>query len=396
MHRFNEQKVRIFLILLSLFVGIVLCEGMVKLIRPASDIFPADPITDPILGIRLSPFQSGHDGKGFRNRSADGYFPIVCIGDSMIYGIGVPRRYAIPQQLSRLLHQRVYNMGLGSYGPVQYYQLLKESQGMHPQKTIIAFFLGNDLLDASGMVQKDYWKGLAQDIDDISLLQSITKCTIPIDDHTPEIFYQEPNLITIKLKKPGSYLWAVHSFMRLHSGLYALTYEGLVKPLIARVFERQVHYKRAGAFYSPSVDTVFMPRINLGAMDPQYPQVRQGLLVTKKIMEMIGRMLQGQNNQGSLLFFITPSKENVYYDYLTGRKVALPPQFECAVHYERQITRWLQQVITANGFKYVDVYPRMVEAANRGMMLYHATSDVHPNITGYGIIAQTLADAIRD
>ena len=240
MLRDKENKVRTLLLLLSLLFGLLVCEGIVRLTRPASDIFPADPAADPILGIHLLPFQSGHDGKGFRNRTAEGYFPIVIIGDSMIYGIGMARKYAIPQQLSGLLNQPVYNMGLGSYGPVQYYQLLINSREMHPQKTVIALFLGNDMLDAADMVaHKAYWKKLGQDLGGGQQLAAITPCERPLGDQTAKYEYQDPNIITIRLKKPGSWLWEAHAFLRLHLGLYALTYEGLMKPLTERLFERR-------------------------------------------------------------------------------------------------------------------------------------------------------------
>lgn len=396
MHLTREQKFHIILIILSLLVGLSICETIVRFTRPASDIFPADPTPDPILGIRLRPFQSGHDGKGFRNNTAAGYFPIVCIGDSMIYGIGVSRKYAIPQQLSRLVHQPVYNIGLGGYGPVQYYQLLINSREMRPRTTIVSFFLGNDLLDASDIVrERDYWKGLAKNLGDASQLQDINLYPNPLSEHAPQYVYQDPDTITIELKKSGSLIWEVHSYLRLHSGLYALTYEGLMKPLLKRFVERQKHLELPGACYFPQVDTVFLPGVNLTSMNPKNPRVRLGLLVTKKIVEMMAQLPDLKQNRDRVLFFITPSKENVYYNCLSCKKLTLPPQFECAVYYEREISRWLQHIITANGFRFIDVFPRMEQAANQGVLLYHASSDGHPNIAGNRIIAQTLADALK-
>jgi hypothetical protein len=392
----REQKLHIILILMSLLIGLLICETAVRLTRPASDIFPVDPTPDPIFGIRLLPFQSGHDAKGFRNKTADGYFPIVCIGDSMIYGPGVPRKYAVPQQLSRMMKQRVYNMALGSYGPVQYYQLLINSRDMHPKTTIISIFLGNDLLDASEAVtERDYWKGLTKQLDDEGILKDIRSCPIPLDDCARQFVYQDPNTVTIRLKKSGSPLWEIHSFLRLHSTLYSMTYEGMVKPLIERFIERKVHLKRPGAFYSPQVDTVFLPGVNVTSMDPHNPQVRLGLLVTKKVIELMAQIPDVRKNRHDVLFYITPTKENVYYNYWTSHKLALPPQFECAVYYEREIGRWLQQIITANGFRFIDVFPQTEQAANQGILFYHASSDAHPNIAGNRVIAQALAEALK-
>lgn len=396
MDRKKETRRNLCLLLLSLLISVLVCETVVRLVRPASDIFPADPASDPIMGIRLLPFQSGHDGQGFRNITAAGYFPIVCIGDSMIYGVGVARRYAIPQQLGRLLNQPVYNMGMGSYGPVQYYQLLINSRQMHPQTTIISFYLGNDLLDASEMVTtQDYWKGLAKDLGGDHHLKDIALCLTPPDDHIAKFVYQDPNIITIRLKRSGSLIWQVHSYLRLHSGLYSLMYEGWVKPLTQRFFEQREHRKRPGAFYTPQVDTIFTPGVNLSDMDPGDPKIRLGLLATQRVVEMMAQLQKSPQDKDSLRFIILPTKENVYYHYLKSQKVTLPPQYECAVHYEREITRWLRNLITANGFRFIDVFPRMEQAANQGALLYHASSDAHPNIAGNQLIAQILAEALQ-
>ncbi len=392
----KSPKLNLLLLVLSLLVGLVLCEIIVRFVRPASDIFPAAPTEDPILGIRLLPFQSGHDANGFRNRTAAGYFPIVCIGDSMIYGVGVPRRDAIPQQLSRLLHEPVYSMGLGSYGPVQYYQLLKDSRKMHPKKTVIAFFLGNDLLDADHMVtQRPYWHKLAANLGDDKSLKDITPCVLPPGEKAVKYEYKPLNILTIRMKKPGSLLWRIHAFLRLHSGLYALWYEGGVKPLIERFVERPEQLKIPGVFHTSQVNTIFTPGVNLDALDPRDPKVRLGLLVTQKAVEMMSQLVKSPREHANLWFFIVPTKENVYYHYLKSRNVTLPPTYECAVQDERQVTRWLHHLINANGFRYIDVFPRMEQAANRGVLLYQPSSDAHPNIAGYRLIAQTVAEALK-
>lgn len=390
----KDRGLNIFLVTVSLIVGLLLCESAVRMMRPSSDIFPAHPAADPILGIRLLPFQSGHDGKGFRNDTAEGYFPIVFIGDSVVYGIGIPRPRAIPQQLSRMIEKPVYNMGLGSYGPVQYYQLYQESREMHPQKTIISLFMGNDILDAYFLVaDHDYWQWLLPEMGTDHQLDHIPLCSLPYQRKYREDPYLTPGLITIQLKESGSLLWQVHSFLRLHSALYALQYEGLVKPVVQRIFERQKHLQQPGAFHSPVLDTIFIPEANLRCLDLRDARVRQGLLITKKIVEMLGGL---QKNKDDLLFTIIPTKEYVYYDFLKSRNVILTPEFECAVHYEREITGWLINLITANGFPVVDVLPALKDAAAEGGMLYHSSSDAHPHVAGNRVIATTLLNALKD
>lgn len=162
MRRSKELKLKILLVILSLIVGLLICEIIVRFVRPTSDIFPQTRLPTKYWESGSCLFIQATTEMGSATKRQKDISP-VCIGDSMIYGVGVRRRYAIPQQLSRLMYQRAYNMGLGSYGPVQYYQLLKSSRAMHPQKTIISFFLGNDLLDAADIVSNyNYWKGLTK------------------------------------------------------------------------------------------------------------------------------------------------------------------------------------------------------------------------------------------
>lgn len=390
----KPTRLNLLLLLVSLALGLIFCEAAARLMRPASDIFPAKPDADPVLGHRLRPYQSGHDAQGFRNESADGYFPVICIGDSQVYGSGIPRRDAIPQQLSRLLQRPVYNMALGGYGPVQYYQLWLESRRMKPQTTIIAFFLGNDLLDAYYLAARQaHWQWLMADTADESQLSALRPCGLPYPSDFQEDVFHDPDIITLKLKERGGPVWQLHAALRLHSALYAFSYEGLIKPLIQRLVERPEHLRRPGAFHTPMVETIFIPGINLMALDLQDQRVRTGLLITQKTLELLVGQAKQQNK---LIFAFIPTKENAYYDFLKGKKITLPEAYECSVHYEREITRWLSRVITARGGRVVDLLPPLEQAAAAGRPLYHDSSDAHTNAAGNQVIAAALARAVRE
>ncbi len=386
------KRLNLLVVAVAILVGLALCEVLARFTYSAADIFPAHPETDPLLGHRLLPFQSGHDSRGFRNEKAEGDFPVVCIGDSQIYGAGIPRKSAIPQQLGRIIKRPVYNMALGGYGPVHYYQLLIEAGELHPQKIIIAFYLGNDLLDAYEMAHRhDCWKWLLQEMGPEAQLDAITHCSLayqPLD--IDDLFYA-PDIITLKLKGSGSFIWKVHSFLRLHSAFYSLLYEGGVKPLIQRIFEREKHLQQPGVFSCSQVDTIFTPGINLKRIDLHEPKVRQGVLITREIIEMMARNYP----QDALLFCFIPTKEAVYSKYLTEMKVSVPPEYTCSVYYEKAITKWLSGAITGAGLQVVDVLPPLENAALQGKLLYHFSSDSHLNVAGARIVASSLAQALE-
>jgi len=384
----KEKSLNILLILLSLLIGLLICEVGLRLVKEKSDIFPTNPTPDPILGLRLQPFESGTDARGFRNSKAEGYFPILCIGDSLTYGYGLPLKDTIPQQLSLILGKNVYNMGLPSYGPVQYYELYKVSRKMQPQKTIIAFFMGNDLLDAYFLVKKNkYWHWLLKEIGGDDQLRALSFCSLPVDTDKIDVQYLDPERINLNLRKGGSLIWAVHSWLRLHSALYANAFELIVKPLV------QKHLQLPGFFHTPSIDTVFVPGGNLKFQDLHDPRVRSGLLITKRIIELLSLEQRGQPD---LLFTIIPTKENVYYEFLKKKNITLPNEFECAVHYEREISQWLTEIITANGVGFVNVFPPLAESAADGTLLYQQLSDCHLNRAGNRIVATALGKALKD
>lgn len=387
----REKSLRALLLILSLLVAIAAGEAALRLFYPKSDIVPAEPEKDPILGRRILPYQSGHDEKGFRNDSARGPFPIVCIGDSFTYGNNVARRNAIPQQLGRLLKKPVYNMGMGGYGPAQYYYLLDEARRAGAEKIVIAFYLGNDITDAFSMSEGyEYWRFLSLEAEQDAEAADFEPCAFPCEMQEPA--YSEPDLITIQLKSKESMVWQVHSFLRINSIFYAMTYEYALKPAVSALFEKSKHRTQPGTFYSSKIDTVFKPSMVLTALDLRNEKVARGLKVTCRVLELMSRKSQ----KHEVLFVLIPTKESVYYQFFKQHHTPLPAEYECQVHYESIIARRLEREITSRGFQCLDALPELERAALAGAALYPSSSDNHPNVTGYGLIAKTIYRALND
>ena len=84
----------------------------------------------------------------FRNARRPETADIVCIGDSMTYGVIVPASESWPVILAKLSGESVYNMGLGGYGPIQYLYLLQNlAVKLRPRTVIVGFYFGNDFFD---------------------------------------------------------------------------------------------------------------------------------------------------------------------------------------------------------------------------------------------------------
>lgn len=86
---------------------------------------------------------------------------IVTLGDSQTWGLNA----TFPEltwsgRLGIITGQSVYNMGVGGYGPAQYYVLTEDAiQRFHPKLIIVALYFGNDLWDSYFVTYKfDHYK----------------------------------------------------------------------------------------------------------------------------------------------------------------------------------------------------------------------------------------------
>lgn len=157
--RFRTILANIILIILGLFFGIILMEGLLRVgaIVQNHDTrqVSVNEENDPLLGHRIMAGSPGYDERGFRNSAALSKVDIVALGDSQTQGSHVPVEDAWPQQLARMSNLIVYNMGIPGYGPAQYYALsTTELLELEPKIAIVAIYLGNDLADAERMIYK--------------------------------------------------------------------------------------------------------------------------------------------------------------------------------------------------------------------------------------------------
>ena len=113
LRRLLGRLVPLALVVAATAVAIVLAEAGLRFAVNPVDFMQATLVEDPVLGRRIQPLTTGHDALGFRNREVPQHADIVAIGDSNTYGVSAPREGSWPHQLSGLLGEPVYNMGLG-------------------------------------------------------------------------------------------------------------------------------------------------------------------------------------------------------------------------------------------------------------------------------------------
>ncbi|MCE5335083.1 MAG: hypothetical protein LLG06_10920, partial [Desulfobacteraceae bacterium] len=278
--------------------------------------------------------------------------------------------------------------GMGGYGPVQYYYLIDEARKMGAQRIVIAFYLGNDVTDAFGLPNRlEKWAFLRRECETDDL-PPFELCPVPCEIRDPS--YWEPDLPTIQLKQSGSVLWTIHSYLRLNSVFYAMAYESALKPAVQALFEKSRQIT-PGSFAPASLGLIFTPSMNLTTLDLRHDHIRCGCKIIRRILAL---MAQKQNAREELLFVIIPTRENIYHKRLKRDGIELPPSFECQVHYEREISRFIAGELRKNGFRFIDVQPQMEEAALQNRTIYPRSGDHHPSAAGYALIAAQIYKAL--
>jgi len=105
-------------------------------------------------------------GMRFREISIDkpkGIKRITVIGDSFVWGMGVPDRERFTEVLERQLNAKaeVLNFGVSGYGPLQYYLSIDRILMFQPDLVIVVFCLGNDFADNVLWERYGYYKPYA-------------------------------------------------------------------------------------------------------------------------------------------------------------------------------------------------------------------------------------------
>lgn len=368
------------LILFSSAVALAMAEGIARLVVNPADFLQATPLEDEILGLRIAPLTTGHDALGFRNRRMPARADIVAIGDSMTYGVSAPREESWPQQLGRITGGEVYNMGLGGFGPLQYVHLARElAPKLNPRLVLVGFYFGNDLMDAYYMSRRPHWSGWR--VSPVSAAADLT----PFD----QAGHAEP-------KKRFE---ALRNWLSRNCVLYSMARETLLRRFAAR--EQDALSRRASPDVrfpwtdpgAPATRTTFTPQVRLAAVDSNIPAVREGLQISLKAFGALKAELAQQGRP--FLLVLIPTKEFAYCNHLRQTGVTLPPSYVALCAAEARTKAEVVRFLTEQSIAHVDVIPALEAQIARHVQLYPADSDGHPQGTGYGVIAEAIASAVR-
>ena len=100
--------------------------------------------TNPVTSVRIN-----HDGYRGEDWPAPGPDEVIVVGDSQVFGLGVEEGDTFSAELARQLHAPVRNLGVPTYGPIEYNAVLAEQIEKRHGKTVIwVANIANDLFEA--------------------------------------------------------------------------------------------------------------------------------------------------------------------------------------------------------------------------------------------------------
>jgi hypothetical protein len=362
------------LLLASLTIGLVLSETAARLFLSRADYLSATTIGDEILGLRVAPGTGGFDGWGFRNAGVPQSVEILALGDSHTYGNNATLSDSWPSVVGRRTRQSVYNLGLGGYGPNQYYHLLTaRGLKLKPRWVLCGLYMGDDFENAFVMTYgKEYW----------TFLRGGSWSGVAVD------IWETPDQTT----------WhrSVRAWLSRNSMIYQLLVHG---PLLGKIKGalqvRQAALRADQTTTSLVLDAggvveAFRPRSIHARLDQSSAAVREGMRITFHLLALMDKTCQ--ENGCQLVVVVIPTKETVFADYLLrDRHLPLRDVISDLVHNEEDATRRLLNFLDQANIPYVETLPALRRKVS-DQLYTHSDKDMHPGKNGYKVIGETVAE----
>ena len=356
----------------SLVFSILAAELVARAVLDPIDYLNPTLVSDEFLGHRIEGHTGGHDAWGFRNARRPETADIVCIGDSMTYGVIVPASESWPVILTKLSGESVYNMGLGGYGPIQYLYLLQNlAVKLRPRTVIVGFYFGNDLFDTYNMVRSNkHWSNY-KNVGTANLAQG------------GELIWP---------RKTGKFLGGLRDWLSRHSIVYVLVTQRSIFDFI-----RDREITTQGGSNSDIVryrDEKHQVDFNLAIrfLNLRDPRLQNAMQVTGHIMSDIQGIAEKKGMR--LIIALIPTKERVYGKLIqqAGYREKYP-QLADTLDQEDRARVWMINLLRQLRIETVDLLPAL-EAAVSDHDLY-PRADPHPNNYGTRVIAQAIDDYLK-
>jgi len=375
--KIKNISINLFLLLFSTSLILLISELVIRSILEPVDYSRPDAQKDKILGHKIEPYSGNHDAWGFRNLSIPQQANIIAIGDSFTYGQGVPRYYSWPAVLEIESKTPVYNMGMGGYGIVEYFHLLKTKAFLlSPKQVIIAVYLGNDLMDSfKAVYSRPYWAKLRN-----PKLNNYNEL-----DQSQFIFYQQ--------EKSNKWFPQLRTWLYRHSVLYNAFKTTFTEKLEQLKFQQSKQSSQLTTFDNGHVRLTFSPEPYLALLNLEDERIREGMCIgLQLLLEM--SMLCEKNNI-SFRVVLIPTKVNIYAEYFQSQSQLPHSQtIEQLIRNENQVIQTFESFLQNHDINYINIGIALGQAKEK-YTLYPTDNDAHFNREGHMVVAKVLSSWLK-
>ncbi|MCS6316240.1 MAG: hypothetical protein H8K05_00345 [Nitrospira sp.] len=281
---------------------------------------------------------------------------------------------AWPAVVARATGREVYNLGLGGYGPNQYYHvLMTKGLKLRPKLVLCGLYMGDDFENAFMITYGlDYWARLRNG---------------EWGQVNHDIWGASEDPVT------GA---TIRNWLSEHSMIYRLVMHG---PLVAMVKEA-IRFNQAASGSDPyttaltveneNIREAFRPLGMAGRLDQTSGPVREGMRITFHLLEEMAKACRQEGCQ--FLVVIIPTKETVFAEYLEKKPdLHLHEALRRVISNEQATRKTLLDFLVGADIAYVDTLPALRRSV--GQQLYaQTTRDMHPGKNGYRVIGEAVAE----
>jgi len=359
-------------------MALLLGEVGVRFVVNPSDYLTVEMVKDEVLGAVPSndAIAGGFDSWGFRNRRVPDNSDIVAIGDSHTYGNMARMEDAWPSVLERLSRQRVYNMGMGGYGPNQYFYLLEtKAIKLRPKTIVVGLYMGDDFENAFLITYGlDRW----------AFLRALPEEKVNFD------IWEDPPAPTWHKN--------IRGWLSRNSVVYQLIFHG---PVLGRI-QGDVRIRHAPQV-SERVTTLSIPEKNvleaflpsniLRRLDQESESVLEGMRITFKLLAQMNEISRQHGAQ--FVVAVIPTKEMVFAEYLEhNSNLPLSKVIDRLLSNERLARSKTFEFLKRSQILYIDTLPALRASLSKELYARSPT-DMHPNRNGYRVIGEAVFEKLK-
>jgi lysophospholipase L1-like esterase len=373
---------------LGVVLGVGLAEGIARLVGPGRALDELASalgrrVPDPILDYRVAPHSAGHDARGHRNAASLERADVVALGDSQTWGINASINESWPAQLATQTGLRVYNMGRGGYGMVEYRHQLDEALALDPEWIVVALYFGNDVWEAYDLVYS-LPAHAALRHPDATMRERI--------EQSPQPDVQRMLFERLQYQRSwgGLLMWLEeHSVL----GRLLLNFTATPADTDADLAWAADHPDEGFVFDSDGITTVFHTSYRLGAVDSSLAQVREGLRILRKALIGLHERMASEE-RARLLVVLLPTKERIFARAVGAAGIDVPASYGRIVAEEARISEGLLALMEQEGIRHLDLLPALEQAVARREATHPPNADGHFSPAGYRQIARAIAQAL--